>query len=139
MSNKHQKHEYTYYSTDKNTSTLNIRGTSGTYFARNFSDLVKDTDKGTKHDSGKVRMDLIPLESLKGLAKVLEHGASKYGENNWQLGLDKSRLLAAALRHISAFQAGTLVDEESGLFHIDHALCNLIFLSHFESNKNDKS
>lgn len=86
--------------------------------------------EGKKYDNGKPRFDLIPLQALDGAATVMGFGADKYGAWNWlEVENGKSRYLAALLRHIAAYQAGELIDKESGLSHIDHALCNMIFLA----------
>lgn len=83
----------------------------------------------TKYDSGKSRPDLIPGEVLLSIGDVLAYGAKKYAPNNWQRpGTSVNRYHAAALRHIAAWDAGEEIDNESGLHHIDHALCCLIFM-----------
>lgn len=83
-----------------------------------------------KYDNDKVRMDLVPLDTVENMAKVLTMGAEKYGENNWQeLPKFWSRYKAALLRHLAAIDKGELIDQESGLPHIDHVLCNAMFLS----------
>lgn len=90
----------------------------------------------TKHDSGKPRMDLIPLSSLHQVANVLEFGAKKYSENNWQTVPDaEKRYLSATLRHIAEYQDGNHIDRESGISHLAHAACSLIFLLWFENKK----
>ena len=43
------------------------------------------TTQAKKFDDGKLRLDLLPTESLKEVAKILQYGAEKYGENNWKL------------------------------------------------------
>lgn len=86
--------------------------------------------EGKKYDKGKVRMDLVPLDVMENVAKILTMGADKYGENNWQeLPNFWSRYKAALLRHLAAIDKGELIDPESGLPHIDHVLCNAMFLS----------
>ncbi len=91
---------------------------------------------GVKHDESKRRMDLIPVSLLNGLAKVLEFGAKKYGDNNWRKGLAWSRVYAALQRHLTDFWAGEDIDPESRLPHLYHAACNLAFLiEYFEKNK----
>lgn len=40
-------------------------------------------NKGKKDDKDKLRYDLIPWCIDEELAKVVTHGAEKYGENNW--------------------------------------------------------
>ena len=68
---------------------------------------------------------------LKGLyvGKVLTYGAQKYSDNSWQNLPDFwKRYKAALLRHLTAIDKGELIDPESGLPHIDHVLCNTVFL-----------
>ena len=66
------------------------------------------------------------------MAKVLAFGASKYGRDNWaKCNKDQLHLYWEALyRHIEAFQAGEDTDLETGLSHLSHAACNLMFLQH---------
>ncbi len=85
--------------------------------------------EGTKHDAGKPPMELIPWEALEGAARVLDHGKKKYTAHNWRGGFLWGRLAGAALRHLFAWLGGQDLDPESGLPHIDHALCCLMFLS----------
>lgn len=83
-----------------------------------------------KYDEGKSRMDLIPLDAIENIGKILGMGAQKYGENNWQdLPNFWNRYKGALLRHLAAIDRGEILDQESGLPHIDHALCNAVFLS----------
>lgn len=83
-----------------------------------------------KYDKDKVRMDLVPLSAVENIANVLTMGANKYGENCWQDLPDFwKRYKAALLRHLTAIDKGELIDPESGLPHIDHVLCNAMFMS----------
>lgn len=82
-------------------------------------------------------MDLLDPDALEGLARVLEFGAKKYSRNNWRGGISYSRLIAACLRHIFAILRGEYIDSESGLPHVDHAACCIMFLSHFMKNRED--
>ena len=83
-----------------------------------------------KYDDGKVRMDLVPLECVEYIAKVLTYGAKKYADNSWQDLPDFwKRYKAALLRHLTALDKGELIDKESGLYHIDQVLTNAMFLS----------
>lgn len=66
---------------------------------------------------------------------MLQHGAAKYGENNWQKVEPRSRYIAAALRHLNAHQQGERNDPETGLSHLAHATCCLLFLLHFEKSE----
>ena len=83
-----------------------------------------------KNDTGKSRMDLVPLDTVESIGNILSMGAKKYGENTWQELPDFwKRYKAALLRHLAAIDKGELLDSESGLPHIDHVLCNAVFLS----------
>lgn len=84
--------------------------------------------EGLKDDGGKPRMELLEPEYLRGTADVLTYGASKYAPNNWRQGIDASRLYGALQRHLNAFWAGEEIDPESGLPHLYHASCELMFL-----------
>lgn len=86
-------------------------------------------NQAKKYDTDKVRMDLVPLECVENVGKVLTYGTKKYAENTWQdLPNFWSRYKAALLRHLTAIDKGELIDPESGLPHIDHVLCNAVFL-----------
>ena len=84
--------------------------------------------KGTKHDSGKPDLSLIPLSALVEEAKGFQLGEAKYGRYNFTKGLESHRLVAAALRHILAWQEGEDLDPESGASHLGHARCCLAML-----------
>lgn len=102
-------------------------------------DLSKLTlGKGAvKHDDGKPDWSLVPFESLEGMVKVLEFGAKKYDNWNWTAdgGFQYTRVLRSCLRHLFAWSRGEDLDPESGLSHIHHAMCNLLFISHYIGNK----
>lgn len=84
---------------------------------------------GLKYDGGKPRIDLVTPEFVEGVAKVLTFGAEKYAAWNWAEGIDFSRLYASAQRHLGAWKKGQDFDEESGLSHLYHAACCLMFIS----------
>lgn len=83
---------------------------------------------GIKHDSDKVRLDLVPWRSIWGAATVFTYGAAKYSDRNWEKGIKYGRLYAALLRHLFAWWLGTERDVESDLSHLDHAQCCLMML-----------
>ena len=88
---------------------------------------------GRKDDKEKNRLDLVEPEFIEGIGEVLTFGANKYEPNNWQKVEDaEDRYYAAALRHLIAWRKGEKTDPESGLSHLDHAACNIMFLKHFE-------
>lgn len=82
-----------------------------------------------KADGGKLMMELIPTSAIKSLAAVLTYGAKKYEPNSWQR-VERERYVGAILRHLVAYiENPTGKDEESGLMHIEHVLCNAAFLN----------
>ncbi len=83
---------------------------------------------GIKYDSKKPKMNLLPPKAIVEVAKVLTFGAQKYGPENWKELEDlQNRYLAGALRHIFAHMDGEQLDPETGLSHMAHALCCLLF------------
>ena len=108
-----------------------------------IDDIVSHIDNlpevGPKYDTGKLRYDLVTPDVIKAIAEVLTFGAEKYAPNSWQLVPDaKRRYTAALMRHFEAYRAGEQLDPESGLSHLSHALCNLMFLQHFENESTSK-
>lgn len=89
---------------------------------------------GTKFDSEKPRMDLISPAAMLGLAKILEFGAARYGDRNWENGLDFSRAYSALLRHLFSWWGGEDLDPDTQQSHTLHILCNSMFLAHYTSN-----
>jgi hypothetical protein len=85
-----------------------------------------------KYDDGKMPLNLLSAEALLQTAAVLKFGADKYHAHNWRDGFAWSRPLAAAMRHIMAFNDGEDRDPESGLSHLAHAACCIMFLLEFE-------
>ncbi len=94
--------------------------------------MIKDTTKALKFDENKLPLDLLSTEALNQIAAVMAFGAQKYEAHNWRKGFTWSRPLAAAMRHITAFNAGEDRDPESGLSHMAHAACCIMFILEFE-------
>ena len=92
---------------------------------------------GLKYDSEKPRMDLLDNDFLVGVSEVLGFGAKKYKAHNWRAGINYSRLIGAAYRHLGAINSGEDIDPESGKPHVDHLGCCVMFLSHFMKNRPD--
>lgn len=93
---------------------------------------VRHNQVGVKHDDDKPRTDLLPAGALLEVARVLGHGAKKYGENNWKDVQPRSRYVGALLRHVFAWMGGEVNDKESRLNHIYHAACCILFLAQWE-------
>lgn len=88
--------------------------------------------EGTKYDEGKFPLSYISRRANEQESRVLLFGASKYARWNWAKGMAWSRLLDAALRHITAYADGEDVDPETGISHLAHARCDLGFLLDYE-------
>lgn len=84
---------------------------------------------GRKFDGGKLEYGLLPPLALEETVKVLTFGAQKYERDNWQKVPDsKRRYFDALQRHVWAWKQGEQFDTESGIHHLAHAMCCLMFL-----------
>tara|TARA_B100001094_G_scaffold172014_1_gene166324 strand:- start:9041 stop:9463 length:423 start_codon:yes stop_codon:yes gene_type:complete len=89
---------------------------------------AREMSEGRKYDGGKPQLYLLPPKSINEVGKVLTFGAEKYDPHNWRKVDDlQNRYTSAALRHIFAHIDGEDVDEETGLSHLAHAMCCLLF------------
>lgn len=95
-------------------------------------------DGGTKYDSGKPQIHLLPYGPLSELARLYEVGCIKYGFENWKGGFDDNRLWNAAQRHLWAWKEGEKKDPETGMSHLVHALWNVTTLL-YQELKREKS
>jgi hypothetical protein len=93
--------------------------------------LSVDLTVGTKFDQGKLRWDLVPPE-FEEVVKVLTYGATKYSDRNWELGMAYGRLIAASLRHLWSWIKGERTDPETGIHHLAHCCCDVLFLLTYE-------
>ena len=78
----------------------------------------------------KLPYELLPLIALEEVTKVLDFGQEKHSPDGWrELGKeDLKELYASSLRHIFAWKRGVENDHESGVNHLAHAACNLLFI-----------
>lgn len=67
------------------------------------------------------------------VARVLAFGAQKYERDNWRKGFKWTRLSDGIDRHLRAYELGEVTDLETGMPHLAHACCGLLFLvTHIE-------
>jgi hypothetical protein len=66
---------------------------------------------------------------------VLTHGAAKYGDRNYELGMSWGRVFSALGRHAWAFWRGQDIDPDSGMPHTWHVLACAAFLVTYEARK----
>ena len=99
--------------------------------------VAASNTSAVKHDDGKAPMNLLSREALEQTAMVMAFGKEKYAAHNWRKGFQWSRPLSAAMRHLMAFNDGEDKDPESGLSHLAHAACCIMFLLEFEKTHKD--
>jgi len=112
-----------------------IKSAMAAYNVDNFKAAIQDLAPkagALKFDTDKLPLNLLSTEAMNQTAAVLKFGAQKYAEHNWRKGFTWSRPLAAAMRHLTAFNDGEDKDPESGLSHLAHAACCIMFLLEFE-------
>ncbi len=77
----------------------------------------------------KPRYDLLPPSAVEQIVQVLNFGAIRYADDNWQkVPQLEARYYAALQRHLTAWRKGEMYDTDSGLPHLAHAGCCLLFL-----------
>lgn len=91
--------------------------------------IPKNSKGGVKADYGKLQWSLVPWDSLENTVRVLMMGAEKYDADNW-MKVERKRYVDAMMRHITQWLNGEAIDQESGLPHLSHAQCNMLFLNH---------
>ena len=106
---------------------------------KGVGNLLPPKAVGVKYDSQKPRVDLLidgcPL-SLEAISQVLTFGAEKYDDHNWQkVEGGEQRYKAALMRHVLASAKGEKVDSETGLSHLAHAACCVLFMLELELKK----
>lgn len=87
--------------------------------------------KGERFNTGKAPLSMFVEArfAMEGAGHVLAFGLDKYSRGNWQKGLSHTQIADSLLRHMTAYLSGEDNDPESGLPHVDHILCNALFLS----------
>lgn len=130
------------------TDDINRYTFKGTYSMHKETDLEEVTERivgdtasdargsGARFNSGKPALDMIPLHLLEGAARVF-HGVTTrevkpYPKWNWAKGMPWSVPLGCIKRHIGAWERGEDKDPETGESHLDHIICNLLMLKHYE-------
>ena len=86
-------------------------------------------DQEIKHDAGKIRPTLVPVDIIKAIARVREFGVNKYGDKECWQEVEVERYRDAAYRHwLEYLRDPNSCDDESGLPHLWHLACNIAFL-----------
>lgn len=100
-------------------------------------EVKANSTEALRYNVGKLDWSLIPMEALEDVVKALEFGKQKYSANNWRKGAGLSWLETcnSLRRHLYAWLRGEELDPESGISHLGHIGCNVIFLLYFAKNK----
>jgi len=86
-------------------------------------------EPGRKDDSGKRDWTLLPFDALEQVVLVLEHGARKYGRDNWKkLDNLEERYKKALMRHSVSVAKGNDLDPETNLPELAHIVCCCLFI-----------
>lgn len=88
-----------------------------------------DTGNRFNQDKSPLSIMLEAKHAIEGCSEILKFGAEKYARGNWRKGLNHTEICDSLLRHMSSYLAGEDNDPESNLPHVDHILCNALFLS----------
>jgi hypothetical protein len=87
--------------------------------------------------ASKLRPSLLPLEATIEGIRAMEHGARKYGPDQWrQVDMQMREFIDALERHLLLFKRGESFAKDSGVHHLGHIIANCgIILAKFESEK----
>ncbi len=92
---------------------------------------------GARFNAGKPALDMIPLHLLEGAARVFQKATQKpvnpYPKWNWAKGMPWSVPTGCLKRHLAAFERGENLDTDTAELHIDHMICNLLMLKHYQT------
>jgi len=93
------------------------------WIGKNSGRRIEKLETGSKREDkqGKGLFNLLPPRALQQVALRLEYGSKKYGPNNWNNGIQQSKLLDSALRHLIQFMKGD-TDEN----HLVASACNIL-------------
>ena len=105
---------------------------------KNKEFVVKDSGERRKFAGGAVRdrakgkgrFDLLSPYAMKRIADIMEKGAEKYDDRNWEKGMPYSVFLDSALRHIGQYIMGQIEED-----HLGMAAWNLCAIMHLEHTK----
>lgn len=129
--------EWVHFGPAAHTSSIQEKPKGGMLVDECGLELVTDKS-AVKFDNGKLDWSLMPWDSVEEILKVLEFGKIKYSAWNWSSGegFKYSRVFNSLIRHLFAWFRGEDIDPESGLSHLSHAGCNILFLIYFVKHKN---
>lgn len=97
--------------------------------------IIPQSIKASKNDNEKVDLSLIPTIALTEAAKAFMVGEKKYGRYNYCKGHKASQLIAAMMRHATAWFDGEEKDPIDGQHHLGSVIaCAAMILKQQELN-----
>jgi hypothetical protein len=110
----------------ENAGECTVHSTSPT---NKIGEPMKTLESGAVRSTGcmNARYDLINPVGMRRLAETYAEGAKKYGDSNWQKGIDTPNLLNHAITHIEAWRNGDTSED-----HMAHAVWNLFTIMYTE-------
>ena len=90
-----------------------------TFAAAFGDDVVEVVGTGGRQSPSDGRFDLIPTRAVVAMARVVQEGAAKHGEQNWR-GIPSRIHVGRALRHLLEYLAGDRSEN-----HLSHAFTRI--------------
>ncbi len=83
--------------------------------------------------TGKNRLHALIPGFLWEVGQVQTHGDTKYAPENWKAGaFQKLEYIGAIMRHLLKYWSGETYDKETGLHHMAHICCSVMYLWWFD-------
>jgi hypothetical protein len=96
---------------------------------KDISYNVEVKAKGDTYDDGKEPLANLPWDALLEVSRVQMAGHKKYKDfNNYRRGIEITRNLSCALRHIVKYLRGENIDPETGTNHLANAAIRCLFV-----------
>lgn len=132
------EHSIYYYDQDRNKplptantslSPADIRRFENSPWPDQIAKAQDELGKAKTYDEGKLPLAWLPWAAIDELSKVQQYGHGKYKDyNNYRRGMEVTRNVSCALRHIRDYLSGCDTDHESGCHPLSHAMCRLAFI-----------
>jgi len=85
-----------------------------------------------RHNSFKLKTELLPPEWELELSRVLHQGSIKYSSHNWLKGMPYSNCVGALKRHLLKYLLGEKYDKETGCHHLAHVAWNALVIFSYD-------
>ncbi len=89
---------------------------------------INEPNKAKTNDEGKPPLAMLPWGGLRRVAMVQAGGHKKYKDyHNYRKGMEVSRNISCAIRHLADYMDGLDIDKESGECNLAHAATRILF------------